>query len=807
MMKVANRKIIHKLTVRFLKAGKIRNIITIIAIALTSIMFTSVFTLGGNMVIAIQEQTMRQVGTSAHGGLKYLTMEQYKNFAESPLIKDISYNRLLGIADNNALKKLQCEIRYAEDKIAKWNFSYPSTGKMPQVGNEIACSTIVLDTLGISHEIGVNFPLEFTVGGRKYTEIFTLSGYWIGDPVMAAQQIWLSKDFVDTVLSENTIPEGDYAGTISVDVWFDNSFDIESKMQNLIAERSYSEDEIQYGINWAYATSDINFDWAVIAIAVLLIALILLSGYLIIYAIFAISITNDIHFYGLLKTIGTTGLQIRKIVRDQALVLSVFGIPIGLFFGYIAGVSLMPLMFNIVSTFFDGKASASPLIFVFAAAFSLLTVFIGCRKPARVAAQVSPVEAVKYSGVSVNGKRKAKKTHKVTPLSMAWANIMREKRKLCVIIMSLSLSLILLNSAVSATRSFDMDAYLSSSIMSDFAVADYSVFGIAQNKNTNGVTADFLREAESHGAEEISNVYYYYLFDYRGEGDASAWQVYGVGRMELESFSDIDYEKLHSGNYAIVSKQIFSYGDNPITVPQIGDTLTLKDNNYNGVPRNFEVIGLIEYYPQYLSERQRYGNSLDVILADNVFLELFGPNLPMQTNINVSAEHIDSFESWLEDYTTIQEPNLKYISRNTLKKEFDGLKTTYLALGGVMAFILALIGVLNFINAIVASIIARRRELAMLQSIGMTGKQLRRMLFFEGIYYTVLTAFFTLTVGFGVSLMIVKVIAGQAWFFKQNITVMPSIFSLMPLLLICATVPLICYKQLIPRSPTLLAEY
>jgi putative ABC transport system permease protein len=309
-VKVANGKTIRMLTARFLKAGKARNRIVIVAVALTAAMFTSVFTIGGNMLASIQDQTMRQVGTSAHGGLKYLTMEQYENFAESPRIKDISYDRLLAIAENDALKKVQCEIRYAEDKKAQWAFSFPSAGKMPLSKNEIACNTIVLDALGVPHEIGADIPLEFTVGGRKYAETFTLSGYWTGDPVMMAQQIWLSKGYVDDLIANNVITD-QYAGTISADIWFDNSFGIEGKMREFIAECGYSDAGINYGVNWAYAASDIDIDPSVAAIALLLLALILLSGYLIIYSIFAISVTADIHFYGLLKTTGATGRQIR----------------------------------------------------------------------------------------------------------------------------------------------------------------------------------------------------------------------------------------------------------------------------------------------------------------------------------------------------------------------------------------------------------------------------------------------------------------------------------------------------------------
>jgi putative ABC transport system permease protein len=374
---------------------------------------------------------------------------------------------------------------------------------------------------------------------------------------------------------------------------------------------------------------------------------------------------------------------------------------------------------------------------------------------------------------------------------MAWANVTREKRKFAITVLSLSLALILLNSAFSAARSFDMDAYLSGSIISDFAVAGHGIFNSALESDTSGVTANFLSEAQSRGGE-ISNIYYH--------GEAAA-QVYGISETALVYFSDVfdtDYEKLSSGNYAIVSRYIFTYGDNPVNLPEVGNTLTIT--NDNGVTRDFEVVGLIDAYPSQISTGFRFGNSLDVIVTDNVFLDFFGEVGPMRTNINVRADSIAEYESWLASYTTNQNPDLGFVSRNTLISEFDSLATTYLMLGSSMSLILALVGVLNFVNAIAASVIARRRELAMLQSVGMTGKQLRHTLFFEGGCHAVLSLCFTLTVGAALGLMIVRVIAGQLWFFKQSFTVMPSVICAIPLLIVCVIAPLVCYKRLTRES-------
>ena len=828
-MNVANKGIIRKLTLRFMKAGKTRNIIAVIAIALTCVMFTSVFTIGGSLITTMQGLTFRMVGTSAHGGLKAITQEQYEHIKKSPLIKDISYRKGLALAENDALSKTYAEITYAEDSLAKWSFSHPAIGNMPQSKNELATSTIVLEALGLPHEIGVSVPLDFTVSGRKYTETFTLSGYWTGDPALPAQHIWVSEEYVDMIVAENIIADDEnIAGYIFADVWFGNSFNIEGKMSNLTIERGYADSEIRTGVNWAYLTSEI--EPSMIAVCLLVIVLIMLSGYFIIYSIFTISVNADIHFYGLLKTIGTTGKQLKRIVRGQALALSLLGIPLGLIFGYIFGIILMPVIMRITN--FDNAhvLSVNPLIFMLAGFFSLLTIFVSCRKPGKIAARVSPVEAVKYSGISGQIKRKIKKTRKVSPFLMAWANITREKRKLLIIVLSLSLSLILLNSAYSASNSFDMNKYLEMYAVTDFSIADKSLHNLASGYfNTQGVTEGFLQELKSRGITEYGSIYYqgnrhslsplahenfirqyeserelierYYklaipAFEQALESGILPLMVYGVSKFPT-SFFYADYEKFSSGDYVLVFKH---QADN-VMVFNEGDTITLT--NSNGDSRDFTVLAEI------LSENgfqfsAPFGSipGETIVMPDSAFLDFFSASDmgAMQVNFNVPEDRIEEIETWLNEYTTRINPELSYTSRATYIAQFESMQSMYIIMGGAMAFILALIGILNFVNAVIASIISRRRELAMLQSVGLTGKQLRKMLFFEGVCYTILTASFTFTAGLGITWLIVKVIAGQAWMFSQNFTLIPSVICLAPLVVICAAAPIVCYGWLTQNS-------
>jgi putative ABC transport system permease protein len=770
---------------------------------------------------------MRQVGTSAHAGLDRLTQEQYEHFAQSPAIRDISFDIVLAIASNPALDKLQCEIRYAEDKAAKWKFSYPSVGEMPRKDGEIAMSSLVLDRLGIPKEIGQSVPLMFEVKGNAYEKNFRLVGYWEGDPVAHAQQIWVSEHFVQQTVDAAPAPGEDandafeFAGKLNASILFRNAFNIERKVVNLLAKSDYDPNEISFGINWAYMNSQIEMQ--TVLIGVFLLALILISGYLIIYSVFLISVGNDIRFYGLLKTLGATGRQIGRIVRGQALAIFAAGIIPGLAIGWLAGYLLTPFLMR--GTAYSGalSANANPFIFIFAAAFSLITMLIGCRKPAKTAAKVSPVEAVRYTEASPSKSKAAKRTTSVSMFSMAFANVVRAKKRFAIAVLSMSLSLILLNSIVSAVKGFDLDMYLEHNILSDFAVSDASLINLGRGEsNGEGVTQAFLDELPARAeAQNIGNIYFREAQFRIPEDKADNFErlkaaldevmpqvlfemsvywatgidahVYGVGGIVAEQVIP-DAAKLASGKYVYVSGETIN-GEN-LDLFDIGDSIALE--NDEGKTEHFEVIGVFETEDYHYSATIRHSHPIgqDIVMDEAQFLDFYGAQQPMQTNFNVREDRIEATEAWLRDYTEQIEPSMAVVSRAAYRTEFDGMRRIYLSLGGWLAFILAMIGILNFTNTITASFFSRRHEFATLQSIGMTGRQLRTMTFFEGLFY----AAFTATCAFAFSLVcgraITEAIAGQIWFYKQSFTVTPALYCMVPLIAICAAIPLICYRRL-----------
>ena len=179
--------------------------------------------------------------------------------------------------------------------------------------------------------------------------------------------------------------------------------------------------------------------------------LVFIAGFLIIYNIFQISVTADIQFYGRLKTLGTTNRQIRRLIFGQAGRICLIGIPLGLLFGWLLGMVLVPSFLGILEG--ESTVSANPVIFIGSALFAWITVLLSCLRPARLAGKVSPIEALRMNGAASKSRKSRKRRRGSASLSsMAWSNLGRNKRRTVTVICSLTLALVLLCSFYARTR-------------------------------------------------------------------------------------------------------------------------------------------------------------------------------------------------------------------------------------------------------------------------------------------------------------------------------------------------------------------
>ena len=160
-MNVKNRKCIRKLSLKSLYANRRRNLIAIFAIALTTMLFTSMFTIVLSLNASYETYQFRQVGGYAHGTFKDVSPEQAERIAAHPKVKAAGARKVIGITVDGVFSKTPAEISYMDANCTKWSYATPTTGRMPESGKEVAMDTAALQLLGVTPELGAE---GFTTG-------------------------------------------------------------------------------------------------------------------------------------------------------------------------------------------------------------------------------------------------------------------------------------------------------------------------------------------------------------------------------------------------------------------------------------------------------------------------------------------------------------------------------------------------------------------------------------------------------------------------------------------------------------------
>lgn len=872
-MKVKNRRCIRTLSFRQLKASKSRNLIAVFAIALTTLLFTSLFTIALSINDGFQQSNFRQCGGWNHGSFKYLTEEQFDQIKTDPLIQEWGLRRFVGMPDDIPFNKSHVEVGYSDATQAHWMYCDPIEGALPQEGtNQAATDTRVLELLGVEPELGAQFTVTFPVDGHTTTQTFTLCGWWEYDEAVVANHILIPLSRAQQIYDEVGLIPGQakdgMTGSWNLDVMFKNSLNIDQNMKQVLANFGYQDESpadgdnyIRTGVNWGYSASQLaeNIDpGTILAIAAMLL-LIVFTGYLIIYNVFQISVANDIRFYGLLKTIGTTPSQISRMIRLQALLLSLLGIPLGLVGGWFVGGALTPVIISRLDGIVS-LVSLNPAIFIVSSLFSLFTVLLSCYRPGKIAAKVSPVEAVRYTEGS-NIKRKKKRSVKNLSLfSMAKSNLGRNRTKTVVTVLSLSLAVVLLNLTVTFTNGFDMDKYLANFVTSDFVLADAKYFqtgalfggdtllpesvideveaqgGITEGGRVYGrafpsqefITEDYYRTL--HGMwmsqEEMDRAIKFEEKNQEGLIAEDA-QLYGMEQFALDRLRLLEGDL--SPLYTDGSRSIAAvYSDDDYGEPhpdshwaKLGDTVTIRYveewEYYNPLTgevfpegTNLDTVAGyasrakrwrdVDYtvcalvcVPSSLS--YRYYGSDEFILNAQTFCTDSGTDSVMLYAFDTTDEANAAMESFLADYTENQNPQFDYESKATYVAQFESFRSMFLMLGGTLSFIIGLVGILNFFNAILTGILTRKREFAMLQSVGMTGRQLKQMLVYEGLCYSLGAALLSLAIALLMGPLVGSAVENLFWFFTYRFTILP-IFLLLPVfVLLGSLVPLVIYRS------------
>lgn len=850
-----NTEVIKRLSKRYFKRNRIRNLAAILAIMLTAFLFTSITSLVFSMSSSIQLSMQMQKGSKADGDIRYLTEEQYEELQNSDFIKEAGCRRFVGFASNASGHMV--EINYADPVQQELTFCTPTHGKAPKKANEIATTDQALEALGVEAKVGETVPVEFTLRGETYQYEMVVSGWWeaandTGSLLIVSEQFVKDNPeiFVNTYAEDREI-----AGTYMADVVLKDKRHIQKQLQEFARSVGGEPEQMNAGNYIACSQNQVGnamLQPGMMMSAIVFVLLFVVSGYLLIYNIFDISVMQDVRQYGLLRTIGTSTRQIKKIVNRQAIWLTLIGLPLGLIFGFLVSKMLLP----VVMKFFQAnslkamKVSVSPLIFLIAAVFTIFTVIISTRKPAKKAAKISPLEAIRYTGQENKKTKKTKRTHGAKLSYMAFSNLGRNKRRSIFIVLSMLLCIVLFNSIIVITQSMDEEKWISRSTKTDFTVYNsVAVNGVSpfqyredglpdsvvnlinqqkgvekerilyrNTRDDSDVTVDYKFEDLVCIAEETEEDYVSKAYEngsslriVPGTEDGYFGNVFGVSEAfwedvtiyEGENNPDILKKKMETGDYVIVGTiidRLTGEAENETQLQQqlqVGDSITFskdgKEEKTCTILAKATVVAT-EYETYAGANGATYigGDAPFLYMSDTKFKELYEEPTIFSYSFNAEQGKKENLEGFLADFTG-ENTSVAYTSTKLLQEQLASNRNIVLLVGGMIGVILAFAGLINFTNMMVTNIITRRHEFAAMQSIGMTNRQLRRLIMDEGLYYAagadVIGGLLAVILGTTVLKNVLN--SPSMWYFTLQFTLVPALFIAVIYLILAAVIPVV----------------
>lgn len=778
MFKVNNKKVIKDLARITYSAHKKRNILTIIAIFLTTFLICTVISLGLSYwkTVALRQQRIQ--------GMDYdiaLTEPREDQVSAIREMENVKYAGLcvkcaiLSKCGDKELDKVRLfwldDTCWEKQTISALDYY---TGEYPQQENEIMLSKSALNAMGIKKpKIGKELSLVYQnlAEDNDYEakkKKFILSG-WFLDYSGTDKGYVSEKFYQSTGVRQTDLTNGELKISLANPLYSESDI---TEMQNQI---SLSRNQI---IDADYDTIS-SFCKTMIGLFTLLL-LVFISGYLFIYNTLYISVNKDIRYYGQLKTIGTTSVQIKRMINRQILWNTALGIPLGLVCSAVVGKILIPQVLHALnpSIMANDVEAVSVWVYIMATVFSFATTIFSAYKPAKIAMECSPIEAVKYTGVSFsNTKNKIRKGGDIC--SMVRINLFRDKKQFFVITCSLSLALslfLIMNVVIRANNatnilnhSYDYDLrILNQTILSDNEEQVITVDLIKNIKKIEGVKD--VRILESITAtvpyqEDVYGEYYKELYQsrytpgdydkdmemYKQQSDYDnnmfSCRIVGIDDLEFEQLNQdletpIDKQAFNNGEIAFASKN-FTKGDNDIVGKKVNFSISSSENPSKEESTTIEAL---TDFPAYYSA----GYSPDLIVSDDYFEELV--RRPLIEMIKIDYE--ESFSRSTEDsiINLIKENKLvSYESKLNRYSEMKNSENQITVLGGSIGLIVMLLAISNYLNMMSASIQNRSKEFAVLESIGMTRKQIKRMAVAESLCYGILSIAVATIVGLPVS--------------------------------------------------------
>lgn len=831
-----NKEVIKRVEKGMMKANRTRNIFAIVAVALTTFMITTVFSLGINYKENMELTSVRTSGTNANVSLAMPTKSQEKEIRDLDYVKTVGTQYMIGsvAGKNEADRDLAIAMQYYDN--TEWEKHYKEAisninGSYPKKENEIMLSEDALSQLGIEKpKLDMEIPLSYVSKDGEQKDTFTLSGWF--------------RSYTGTgmaFLSESYCQEHGYtlqnSGvlSISLDNPKDNFYDIQDDI-------TLNENQTFQG---SVSTSSSN--GSVYAMIILLVFFIIGSGYLLIYNVLYISISRDTRFYGLIKTLGTTEKQIKTLVKRQAVTFACIGIPIGVILAGALSFGIVPIIlenaFDSGKSIIDAEMFFHPSIFILSIIFSALTVWISCNAPAKAASKISPIEALRYQNFASTKTKIRSSTNGGKLHVMAYHNVFRDKKRAFLVFMSLFMGITMILGVNGIIGSMKVENFIDKYMDYNFEYTDIQFEQPEQsNKEVSQFDEQFVEQIKQiDGVKKVDiqkTVWAGIDFDevalegfmkiryedsrYKTEGQSYQEMVadlkeyanagdYGcyittLDDKALEEYNakhpntSIDIEAFNRGETAIAGMDTEYNAPNTALV---GKTLCLTADSSDDKATDFLIDGsfYFEDYENNLSEG--IGRRKDIhIVPEIIYVSEAGmerlTKTPIISAIGVDikdmnqVEQIDSELQALNGTLTKQE--WSYKSPIGMMEEYNQVTYSMNLMGNGAAVLLIVIGLINFINVMLTGVVARKNEFAVMESIGTSKKQIQKILTLEGGIYALVTTVLIMTLGNAFLLLVADAVPHMADYAKFEYPFALVICLIFAIFIICLSVPAIVYR-------------
>ena len=822
-----NKYIIKKLTKRTMRANRLRNAFVITAVALTAFLITTIFSIGFSTIESLKLQQLRVMGTTAHVALSYPTEDQIKKVEKLDYIEQIGVQSNVGsIKSTPSMGNMVLGLHWFGS--SEWDiFRKPTIsnfiGTYPQKYDEIMVPDWILNRMGITNpELGMILEIEYRttineITSEYKTQKFVLSAYYTEYMNLHSDNVGVMLVSEEFMKKQGVSPVNSGAASIR----FKNTSDINAQVEKLAKDIHLNSNQ-KIKVVPIYDRSDFADTATLIGLAGIILV-IMLSGYLLIYNVFSLSVSRDIRYYGLLKTIGTTPAQLKKIVIGQAMRLAGIGIPLGLAAGAIVSLIAVPSILTVMINHESGvKVSFSPLIYGGAVIFTGLTTLWAANKPAKKAGSISPIEANRFTGMSSTPKQRESSNGSKAGI-MALRNIFRNKKRSMVVFASLFLGITSFLAVNTILLSMDTDNLVADYIENDFRLTNNTLNpglenGVKQKfddsfladlKNINGIT-DFNQVT----CQEVNvcydkKVYLNHIADFSQRhktGMITEEQIkkypelfstflVGLDTQYVEELNKslnkpIDTDAFEKGEIALFST------DKP-ELYQLGSELSFI-NKANAQKTTVKLGGFL---PQSTPFKGGIRIAPNIFISNAKMRELYDNPLVYSITMDTEDKLQEKIYSQLKEIIG-GDKEISLDSRLDMLEQYKSTKLLLYVLGSGMSLILALIGILNFVNVIVTSINARRHEFAVLESIGMDSERLRRILLFEGGAYALISGILVLVFGNGISYGLFTLFRTEATYAVFTFPFIPLLICLLVIFAVCLSVPGVAYKSLCKESIT-----